>query len=1272
MAGKGNRLKLLKTPIALDIKQSSFNRLGEVAVPVVGGKTQIINLAQELPNALGYKLGIENKTSKTGEACVRLTFNSINVSGDSIDPENARDFFEELLNCRTEISAARKLQAKREEVEKLKVALKKTYEKSGIEFQNRKLSLDGQVDVSSNNIDKILAFTLVSGDDAARSIIKKEMERVWKNEADKRISNLANTDPVSMDDVLEVAGGKGRRKILAAIKQQFVLSDAKTTEPVADGGGEEKSKVAVPNPNLGIVFAPKSLAETLRLAINKSSGLAVPDDDTIVDHALALEAASDWEGYFNVLRQQGIEVRVAMLPAKDHVFKEDFVTKIQELRQELSERYENVNQLEIEKSSVRNDRDKEHDLTIKINAELKAIARIDGMQVKSLHGINGKLLLSLIKQGNGDDSFSYPALILSHAASSTLPQELANRKMRVVVEAVSALRDERERRFAQYKAAMASYPEALANFNKNKAENKVDPKHPEPTAPSKPIISAEDFNAKLGRAIARVLPPVKSPAPPPPKEPPPVAPKTPEQLLAEARAEAEKLKEDAGRIAEFGGQNTVTFFTDSLVINAVLGVSRANLRAIERAFDNRLSLKVLRYGPEGKNLAVGIPNDTKPSMRDAVTGIFDEIKARCEEYRVNCVAQGIADYDKNFPLSVEDVENIAKGVKGKVADNSMSAAEIVNKWLSARTEVGALQQASPTQSANTDTTLSIPPELAKLLTRDEKGLKEALAQWKRELGIPFTMDVHGTITFAQSLTGSRRQVFVYTIDCLKTILDKGKDRILGNDITQARQNAARMARESGSHFLDGKPAERIIRENPVNGIQEIEFQYLENNKDIARAWVRFSKDTPNFMGVSQTVGSFVAGNKAWANLEKHLKTMHPQAEISTDNNGATLILKGAPLAVIEQAVKMVETYVGLVFKHQDDRRIDLPHLLDQAMGKVAPPEPGAVAPAVRFSPPPSLAHVQLAPLVPLTPGQGRYQWVLDENDERCVKKLKSGVVVVEGEAGTGKTYAAVHHLIRKIVRGELRQLFLTRHLSNGSKKIGAVPGEAIVKLARDFGPFIQNIVDVLSADDESQYHAALKKLDTMVQDSGSKLAGFSTIEMQPQDFLVGATLKNAGIILDDAQYTFTGDLKNIMTRAGDNSQLVICGSLSQIQRPDLITKSFNDPMGCGFAWLLDRIFRHPEVTERTTSFVSLGVEDIVRSAVAHDWASIIRETETGAFMPEWLEDLRERQAIYEQRLTARGFYAPKRPLMVVGGTAMGTTGSAAAALVSGGTEPLGL
>ena len=93
-----------------------------------------------------------------------------------------------------------------------------------------------------------------------------------------------------------------------------------------------------------------------------------------------------------------------------------------------------------------------------------------------------------------------------------------------------------------------------------------------------------------------------------------------------------------------------------------------------------------------------------------------------------------------------------------------------------------------------------------------------------------------------------------------------------------------------------------------------------------------------------------------------------------------------------------------------------------------------------------------------------------------------------------------------------------------------------------------------------------------------------TIEIAPIAYMRGRTLKNAFVLLDEAQNTTPSQLKMFLTRLGPNSKMIVSGDISQI---DLIK---NQKSG-----LKDAIKRFKNING--IEFTSLDNTDVLRHSL---------------------------------------------------------------------------
>jgi len=163
------------------------------------------------------------------------------------------------------------------------------------------------------------------------------------------------------------------------------------------------------------------------------------------------------------------------------------------------------------------------------------------------------------------------------------------------------------------------------------------------------------------------------------------------------------------------------------------------------------------------------------------------------------------------------------------------------------------------------------------------------------------------------------------------------------------------------------------------------------------------------------------------------------------------------------------------------------------------------------------------PVTAMTRGQARYIDLLSDADNALI----FGV----GPAGTGKTFLAVATGVAELQAGLRQRLIVTRPAVEAGEKLGFLPGT----LEEKVDPYMLPIWD------------ALREL--MGQEQMERRMTRGEIEVAPIAFMRGRTLKNAFVIVDEAQNTTVAQMKMVLTRLGRDSRMVVTGDPGQVDLP---------------------------------------------------------------------------------------------------------------------------
>ncbi len=138
------------------------------------------------------------------------------------------------------------------------------------------------------------------------------------------------------------------------------------------------------------------------------------------------------------------------------------------------------------------------------------------------------------------------------------------------------------------------------------------------------------------------------------------------------------------------------------------------------------------------------------------------------------------------------------------------------------------------------------------------------------------------------------------------------------------------------------------------------------------------------------------------------------------------------------------------------------------------------------------------------------------------------VVFGTGPAGTGKTYLAMAQGLHLLREKAVQRLVLTRPAVEAGEALGFLPGDLKEKIF----PYLRPLYDAL--------------YEMLDPDEAERLIEKGAVEIAPLAYMRGRTLKNAFIILDEAQNTTTEQMLMFLTRLGEGARCVITGDPSQV------------------------------------------------------------------------------------------------------------------------------
>lgn len=173
------------------------------------------------------------------------------------------------------------------------------------------------------------------------------------------------------------------------------------------------------------------------------------------------------------------------------------------------------------------------------------------------------------------------------------------------------------------------------------------------------------------------------------------------------------------------------------------------------------------------------------------------------------------------------------------------------------------------------------------------------------------------------------------------------------------------------------------------------------------------------------------------------------------------------------------------------------------------------------------------------------------------------LVSLVGKAGTGKTLLAIAAgLLKTVDETVYNRLLVSRPVFPLGKDIGFLPGDIEEKLNPWMQPIYDNIDFLFGATDKRGGRRGAGK-------GCQELMNQGLLQIEPLTYIRGRTIPKQFMIVDEAQNLTPHEIKTIVTRAGDDTKIVLTGDSYQIDNP------YVDSANNGLVYVVERFKDEP-------------------------------------------------------------------------------------------------
>ncbi len=203
------------------------------------------------------------------------------------------------------------------------------------------------------------------------------------------------------------------------------------------------------------------------------------------------------------------------------------------------------------------------------------------------------------------------------------------------------------------------------------------------------------------------------------------------------------------------------------------------------------------------------------------------------------------------------------------------------------------------------------------------------------------------------------------------------------------------------------------------------------------------------------------------------------------------------------------------------------------------------------------------------------------------------LVILKGPAGCAKTFLSLAAGLDAVYDRKYRHVLITRNNVMADAEFGFLPGDLSSKMGPLLAPFMDNLENLIR-----NYEP--KEDDEQIQMQIDDLFATKQVDICAMAYMRGRSITDSYLIVDEAQNASRSQIRDIITRAGTGTKIVVCGDPSQCDNVRL------DQYNNGLVFAAQRFMGSTNGEKSICAQITFNSEVCVRSLLAKTAIDVLR------------------------------------------------------------------